>query len=283
MAQKYSIQLLTATTAEWNESQYVIPKGELVAEVLTDGKIQLKVGNGLHKFSELAYVASSSTEGGSGAPGYAPTVSVVKVDNTATITITDKEGDHTFTVQDGVDGVSPTVSISKTGDVATVTITDSNGDHTFTIKDGINGTSFTFDDLTDAQKLELKGDTGEGFEVQGTYDTIKELMDNVIAPSPGIAYGVGLEAPYDIYIYDGVKQAWVNHGQLQGAKGDAFTYDDFTDEQLAALKVVSAPDTEMSDESVNAVQNRVIKAYIDNLIGDIESAIAEIDTILGGE
>ena len=37
---------------------------------------------------------------------------------------------------------------------------------------------------------------------------------------PGIAYGVGTAAPYDIYIYDGVKSAWINHGQLQGAKGE---------------------------------------------------------------
>lgn len=44
MAQKYSIQLLTASTSEWNASQYVVPKGELIAELQTDGKIQLKIG-----------------------------------------------------------------------------------------------------------------------------------------------------------------------------------------------------------------------------------------------
>jgi hypothetical protein len=176
MAQKYSIQLLTATTAEWNESQYVIPKGELVAEVLTDGKIQLKVGNGLHKFSDLAYVASSSTQGGSGAPGYSPTVSVVKVDNTATITITDKEGDHTFCINDGE---SPTIDTEEIDGGYRLVINDANGESTF--------------------------------------------------------------------------------------------------------DVINAPDAEMSDESTNAVQNWAIKAYIDGLIGDIESAVATINTIIGGE
>lgn len=39
-------------------------------------------------------------------------------------------------------------------------------------------------------------------------------------------------------------------------------------------------DTEMSDTSINAVQNKVIKAYVDGLIGDVASAI---DLINGEE
>lgn len=39
-------------------------------------------------------------------------------------------------------------------------------------------------------------------------------------------------------------------------------------------------DNEMSDTSTNAVQNKVIKAYIDGLIGDVESAMASIDSLL---
>lgn len=348
MAQKYSIQLLTATTAQWNESQYVIPEGELVAELLADGKIQLKVGNGLHKYSELSYVADKGIQGDPGTPGFSPIVEVSKDGDVATITITDSQGDKVFNVNDGVsptvgvnkvdgiatititsgggdkvftlnDGVSPTVSTSKTGEVTTVTITDGGGDHVFEIKDGDKGDPFTFDDLTDKQKLELKGDTGEGFVVQGTYDTLALLEAGVTSPQAGDAYGVGTAAPFDIYIYDGVKAIWVNHGQLKGAKGDkgdAFTYADFTNEQLAALKgqdglspTVSLSktgkvttitvtdvngsdsveiidgsmeeiviDSSMSDTSENMVQNKVIKAYVDGLVGDIEMAL---DAILG--
>ena len=40
----------------------------------------------------------------------------------------------------GEPGYSPTVEISKTGKVTTVTITDENGAHTFTINDGMDGT-----------------------------------------------------------------------------------------------------------------------------------------------
>ena len=246
MAQKYSIQLLTATTADWNASQYVVPEGELIAELQVDGKIQLKIGDGLHKFSDLPYVADKGPKGDAGVSptvstskengvatitiidgsgersfqvndGKSPTISTSKLDGVATVTITDADGEHTFTVNDGV---SPTVNTSKTDGIATVTITDESGEHIFTIKDGDKGEPFTFADLTDAQKLELKGDTGEGFVIKGTYDTLELLEAGVASPTPGIAYGVGTAAPYDIYIYDGVKSAWVNHGQLQGAKGE---------------------------------------------------------------
>lgn len=246
MAQKYSIQLLTASTSEWNASQYVVPKGELIAELQIDGKIQLKIGDGLHKFSDLSYVADKGPKGDT---GMSPTVSISKENGVATITITDSLGEHLFQVNDGIsptvstekidgvatvvitdadgehpftvnDGISPTVNTSKVDSIVTVTITDESGLHKFTIKDGDKGDPFTFEDLTDAQKLELKGDTGEGFEIQGTYDTLELLETGVTSPMPGIAYGVGTAAPYDIYIYDGVKSAWINHGQLQGAKGE---------------------------------------------------------------
>ena len=56
----------------------------------------------------------------------------------------------------------------------------------------------------------------------------------------------------------------------KGDKGDAFTYEDFTEEQLASLKGEkgdkgdSIPvDDKMDDESTNPVQNKVVKAYVD--------------------
>lgn len=41
---------------------------------------------------------------------------------------------------DGNDGVSPDVSVSKTGRIATITITDADGAHTFSLIDGKDGT-----------------------------------------------------------------------------------------------------------------------------------------------
>lgn len=39
----------------------------------------------------------------------------------------------------GQDGISPTVAVSKVGTIATVTITDRDGEHTFTVNDGADG------------------------------------------------------------------------------------------------------------------------------------------------
>lgn len=63
-----------------------------------------------------------------------------------------------------------------------------------------------------------KGETGKGFKVIDYYDSLELLQQNVPAPEPGDAYGVGYFEPYDIYIY-GETAGWVNNGPLQGAQG----------------------------------------------------------------
>lgn len=98
--------------------------------------------------------------GQDGADGVSPTVATSKSGKVTTITITDKNGEHTATINDGADGqdgapgqdgsdgapgadgadgVSPTVATSKSGKVTTITITDKNGEHTATINDGNDG------------------------------------------------------------------------------------------------------------------------------------------------
>ncbi|MCI7728002.1 MAG: hypothetical protein MSH58_12875 [Clostridiales bacterium] len=64
------------------------------------------------------------------------------------------------------------------------------------------------------------GDPGDDFRILGYYESLGVLTDTVTGPSPGDAYGVGSEQPYDIYIWDAVGNQWVNNGPVQGAKGD---------------------------------------------------------------
>ena len=66
----------------------------------------------------------------------------------------------------------------------------------------------------------IKGSDGKNFTILGFYGTLSALQAAVQTPAAGDAYGVGAEAPYDIYIFDGVTNAWINNGVLQGAKGD---------------------------------------------------------------
>ena len=65
-----------------------------------------------------------------------------------------------------------------------------------------------------------RGETGAGFLVKGYYETASALEASVQEPMAGDAYGVGVSEPYDIYIFDGVTESWINNGPLQGARGE---------------------------------------------------------------
>ena len=56
MATKYSICHMHDTTYNWENSNYVIPAGELVIENCMDGHTKIKIGDGLRIFKELSYV-----------------------------------------------------------------------------------------------------------------------------------------------------------------------------------------------------------------------------------
>lgn len=375
MAQKYSIQLLTATTAEWNKTQYIIPKGELIAELQTDGKIQLKIGDGLHKFSALSYIAD---KGPKGDPGAALTYDMLTDEQKAEL----KGAPFTY-----ADFTKEQLAALKGEKGDPFVYSDFTSAQLAALK-GEKGDPFRYEDFTQQQLAALKGETGQGFVVKGKYDSLELLQSSVPTPSAGDAYGVGAAEPYNIYIYDGVSSTWVDYGHLQGAKGDkgdAFTYADFTPTQLEALKgengvsptvtlskegkvttltitdaggtktatindgedavvdselsetstnpvqnkvvymvdrkvdrcvsvdaqtlsdtlkaqartnigagtsnfsgsyndLTNTPtiDVVMSDTSENTVQNKIIKAYIDGLVGDVDTAINQINSIIGG-
>lgn len=86
-----------------------------------------------------------------GSDGISPTITSSRNGKTTTLTITDKTGDHTVDIQDGVDGVpgkdgtngiSPVVSAVKSGAKTTLTIQNAEGDPTTVeINDGEDGTN----------------------------------------------------------------------------------------------------------------------------------------------
>lgn len=65
------------------------------------------------------------------------------------------------------------------------------------------------------------GQTGKGLTILGYYESLGALQSAHPTAQPGDAYGVGTAEPYDIYIWDGVANAWKDNGRLQGAQGDA--------------------------------------------------------------
>lgn len=146
---------------------------------------------------------------------------------------------------DGVfDGYSPIATVEEQAAGAKIVITDQQGTTEAFVPNGEKGDKgdpFTYADFTSEQLAALKGekgDTGAGLKIQGYYDSVEDLAAAVTAPEIGDAYGVGSAVPYDVYIYDS-QRGWLNNGPLQGAKGDkgdSFTYADFTEVQLEALR-----------------------------------------------
>ena len=115
---------------------------------------------------------TNGADGKDGVDGVSPTVTTSKSGDTTTITITDKDGEHTATIKDGAkgadgaqgaagaDGFSPSAKVTKSGDTATITITDKDGTTTAEVVDGakgetpIKGTDY----WTDSDKTEIVND-----------------------------------------------------------------------------------------------------------------------------
>ena len=91
-----------------------------------------------------------------------------------------------------------------------------------------------------------------GIVIIGSFNTEEELISSVTNPNISDSYLVG---GY-LYLWNGTE--WLNLGKLQGPKGDkgdAFTYQDFTDEQLAALKGKDGEDAKINGvNSISIVQ-----------------------------
>lgn len=111
--------------------------GEVVRDVLDRVDAALNAAEATKNQLELALgdvtaAVGSANTAANNAQSVADTVQA-KLDNGDFVGATGPAGST------GADGVSPTVAVSKTGKVATVTIADKNGEHTFTVNDGADG------------------------------------------------------------------------------------------------------------------------------------------------
>lgn len=97
---------------------------------------------------------------------------------------------------------------------------------------------------------------GKNFTILGHYDSIQQLRLSVLNPETGDAYSIGTTTPYNIYVYYKTTNAWQNYGPL--GSGSVVV------------------DESISSTSENAVQNKAIKAYVDQAVSGVE---AEIPTI----
>ena len=81
-------------------------------------------------------------KGKKGDTGFSPSARVEQTETGATITVTDKSGTTTATVDNGTpgkNGFSPSARVEQTDTGATITVTDKSGTTTATVKNGTNG------------------------------------------------------------------------------------------------------------------------------------------------
>lgn len=117
-------------------------------------------------------------------------IDATKTGNTATVSITNKEG-ITKSVEiidgeNGQDGYSPTAIVSKSGNTSTITITDKNGTTTASVNDGINGIDGI--DGKDAKingvnTLSIEAGTNISIDQQGNTLTINSTETDPTVPS----------------------------------------------------------------------------------------------------
>lgn len=163
--------------------------------------------------------------------------------------------------------------------------------------------------------------TGKNFTVLGHYDTLVDLRTEVPHPEVGDAYGIGESTPYDIYLWDGAH--WIDYGAIGASIiVDATMSDDSTnpvqnrvvkdyiDDIAETIPTVptaiknpyaltaygttydgSAVVTLTADSAIDnttktstkPVSTKAVYDYIEEVVGDVETAIAAITAVIGGE
>mgnify|MGYP004462311981 FL=1 len=240
----------------------------------TDGEISIPDGislNGrvLRLICGTSFVGNPVTlpEGGGsggGADGYSPTVSFTDITGGRKMTVTDVNGDHETDIMDGVDG-----------------------------KDGTNGTNgVDGTNGTDGRGItSIVRTAGDGSA--GTVDTYTITYTDETTTTFSVRNGAnGTDGTNGTNGTDGRGIVSIERTSGTGAAGTTDTYTiTYTDSTTSTFTVVNGADgtgaeitvdSAVSDTSENPVQNKVIKAYIDGLIGDIDTAIASINAVIGG-
>lgn len=74
------------------------------------------------------------------------------------------------------------------------------------------------DEFSALNELVSQAATVTVFKLKSYFDTADELL-SISSPAVGDAYGIGTQAPYEIYVWDAVNSEWINHGTLCGEEG----------------------------------------------------------------
>lgn len=126
----------------------------------------------------------------------------------------------------------------------------------------VGGVVFNQDQaLTTTEKARARANIGAGesnstFKILAYFSTLEEMQESLqTLPKAGDAYGIGTASPYDVYVYDGVHNVWVNNGPI--AYSDALIDDD----DIASNKAWSSSkiSTELSGKQAKIMAAGMLK------------------------
>ncbi len=158
----------------------------------------------------------------------------------------------------GNDGFSPTATVTPTDNGAEISIIDKNGTTVAEVlhgKNGVNGENGS--DGLSAYEIAVKNGFA-GLE-QEWLDSIKGEQGEKGESGENGSDG---KSAYELAVangYNGTESEW-----LESLKGKDGTSN------------ITVIDSELSDTSENPVQNKAIKKYVDDIVGDINSILATI-------
>ena len=122
-----------------------------------------------------------------------------------------------------------------------------------------------------SRQFDLGRVKGRDFTILGFYPTLEELQAAVPDPEAGVAYGVGVDPPYTIYIWDAVNLVWENNGSPTvgppGPPGSLITSADI-DDIMDRIVPGIGPDEGDTDYVLIAVP-RISSFEIDAIIGSL--------------
>lgn len=162
----------------------------------------------------------------------------------------------------------------------------------------------TLDNNTQIDAGYVKGADGTSVNIKGELNNIEEL--------PTVANnGDGYIVNGNLWVY--TDNNWINAGAIkgpQGETGNGIQNIEFTNSSIGTIAGIAGAtdtytitftngetttfvvyngqngidssviiDTEMSDTSVNAVQNKIIKTYVDNIVGNIQAILETLVTV----
>ena len=175
---------------------------------------------------------------------------------------TPKKGVDYFDGKDGKDGYTPIKGVDyfdgKDGQDG------QNGKDGISVTHEWNDTRLKITSASGTSSADLKGQQGEQGP-QGEKGDVGPKGDKGDIGEQGIQGPIGPQgkSAYEIAVdngFEGTEEEWLE--SLKGEKGDA------------GISIII--DDVMSDTSENAVQNKVAKAYVDKLVGDIEALLGGI-------